>query len=93
MPIYEYRCEVCDTEFERRQRFDDPPVAECPEGHGDVKRLISSAGIIFKGPGFYVTDNRNSRNGNGASKPKESEGTSETKSETTSESSTSTDSD
>jgi len=36
----------------------DEPVNVCPECGGKVYRLIQPVGIIFKGSGFYVTDNR-----------------------------------
>ncbi len=58
MPLYEYQCEVCGIRFERRQRMSDEPVKICPECGGKVHRLIQPVGIIFKGSGFYVTDNR-----------------------------------
>jgi putative FmdB family regulatory protein len=58
MPLYEYKCKACGLRFERRQHFSDDPVQECPECGGEVVRLIQPAGIIFKGSGFYVTDNR-----------------------------------
>ncbi|HEY89699.1 MAG TPA: zinc ribbon domain-containing protein [Thermoflexia bacterium] len=58
MPLYEYKCNECGLRFERRQRFSEPPVKSCPECAGEVIRLIQPAGIIFKGSGFYVTDNR-----------------------------------
>ena len=58
MPIYEYECSVCDFHFERRQRFDDEPIAACPKCQGKARRVIHSVPIIFKGSGFYVTDNR-----------------------------------
>jgi putative FmdB family regulatory protein len=58
MPLYEYECQECGLRFERRQSFSDPRVKECPECCGPVIRLIQPAGIIFKGSGFYVTDNR-----------------------------------
>ena len=58
MPIYEYECSVCDCHFERRQRFDDEPVAICPRCEGRARRVIHSVPIIFKGSGFYTTDNR-----------------------------------
>lgn len=44
--------------FERRQSFSEEPVKICPDCEGPVERLIQPAGIIFKGSGFYVTDNR-----------------------------------
>ena len=60
MPLYAYECEVCGVRFERRQSFSDEPVRTCPECGGPVHRLVQPVGIIFKGPGFYVTDNRSS---------------------------------
>jgi len=58
MPLYEYQCQECGLRFERRQHFSDEPVKICPDCGGSVVRLIHPAGIIFKGSGFYVTDNR-----------------------------------
>jgi len=58
MPLYEYECETCGVRFERRQSFKDEPVRICPECGGNVHRLIQPVGIVFKGSGFYVTDNR-----------------------------------
>lgn len=58
MPLYEYECETCGVRFERRQSFKDEPVRICPECGGHVHRLIQPVGIVFKGSGFYVTDNR-----------------------------------
>jgi putative FmdB family regulatory protein len=60
MPIYEYECTACKTRFERSQRFSDPPVTECPECGGKVRRVLFPAGIVFKGSGWYVTDSRSS---------------------------------
>lgn len=58
MPVYVYQCDTCGLTFERRQRMADPPVVECPECDGHVTRVIQPVGIVFKGSGFYVTDNR-----------------------------------
>jgi len=58
MPIYEYQCAECCHTFERRQRFDEEAVAMCPGCGGKSRRVIHAAPIIFKGSGFYVTDNR-----------------------------------
>ncbi len=58
MPIYEYECCVCDHHFEQRQSFSDEPVADCPRCRSKARRVIRSAPVIFKGSGFYVTDNR-----------------------------------
>ncbi len=63
MPIYEYQCEECGVRFDRLQAMSSPPVTTCPECSGMVHRVISSVGVIFKGSGFYVTDNRKSSSG------------------------------
>jgi putative FmdB family regulatory protein len=60
MPIYEYACDSCHSTFERKQKFTDEPVRECPECGSSVRRVLYPAGIIFKGSGFYATDSRNS---------------------------------
>ena len=58
MPIYEYECSNCHFHFERKQGFDEEPVAVCPKCQGKARRVICSIPVIFKGSGFYVTDNR-----------------------------------
>jgi len=58
VPIYEYECGLCGIRFERKQRFDEEPVAVCPECQGKARRIIHSVPVIFKGSGFYITDNR-----------------------------------
>lgn len=58
MPTYDYQCNgLLHHRFERFQRFADPPVKECPECGAPVRRLIHATPTIFKGPGFYKTDN------------------------------------
>ena len=50
MPAYEYRCDACETHFERRQKMSDPALESCPQCGGHVKRLISGgAGAITRG--------------------------------------------
>ena len=74
MPLYEYECNDCNHRFERQQRFSDPPVANCPECNGSLHKVFHPASVIFKGSGWYVTDNRtdNGKNEeNGSPKPKE----------------------
>ena len=72
MPIYEYECAECGIHFEKLQRFGDPVPDACPNGHHQVHRLLSQPAIIFKGSGFYVTDNgRNGLGSAGRNKPKD----------------------
>ena len=58
MPIYVYQCDACGLTFEHRQRMADDPLVDCPECDGHLHRVIQPVGIVFKGSGFYVTDNR-----------------------------------
>lgn len=58
MPIYEYKCTVCDHRFEQLHLNGNGEKVVCPECGGKVKRLMAPAGIIFKGSGFYITDTR-----------------------------------
>ena len=65
MPIYEYECNACHYRFDKRQGFNDAPLAECPKCQGTARRVFYPAPIIFKGSGFYVTDSRRRRAGDG----------------------------
>ncbi len=56
MPLYDYKCGKCGHVFEAQQKITEEPLKHCPRCQGPVKRLISAAGIIFKGSGFHVTD-------------------------------------
>jgi putative FmdB family regulatory protein len=58
MPVYVYRCDTCGLTFERRQSMTEPTLVDCPECEGHVHRVIQPVGVMFKGSGFYVTDNR-----------------------------------
>lgn len=59
MPIYTYRCENCGVQFERRQKFSDDPLKRCPEcSKNALRKVYLPVGIVFKGSGFYATDNR-----------------------------------
>jgi putative FmdB family regulatory protein len=61
MPLYAYKCSDCEHQFEIRQKFSDDPLSVCPKCNGHIRRVISRVGIVFKGSGFYVTDNRNGK--------------------------------
>lgn len=61
MPTYLYECKKCGR-FEKFQKITENPLRECPECSSPVRRIIGAPGIIFKGSGFYCTDNKsNSR--------------------------------
>jgi len=57
MPVYTYR-RADGTTFEYRQKFSDAPLDTDPSTGQNVKRVVQTAGIIFKGSGFYVTDTK-----------------------------------
>jgi putative FmdB family regulatory protein len=61
MPTYEYECDKCKRVYEQYQSITADPLTKCrAEGcDGTVHRMFSpGAGFIFKGSGFYITDNR-----------------------------------
>lgn len=59
MPTYLYECENCGR-FEEFQNISEDALDECPECSGEVKRIIGSPGIIFKGSNFYVNQEKKS---------------------------------
>ena len=63
MPTYEYRCNSCGYDFEAVQKFEDEPLTVCPKCGSELRKVFNSVGIVFKGSGFYSTDNHS------ASKP------------------------
>lgn len=82
MPIYTYRCENCGIQFERTQKFTDQPLTRCPEcNKKSLHKVYTPVGIVFKGSGFYSTDNRSSSTLS-APKSKTSEKKHESKTET-----------
>ena len=60
MPTYEYRCQKCAHGYEKREGFHAPARQRCPKCGGSARRVLHPAPIVFKGSGFYVTDNRSS---------------------------------
>ena len=56
MPTYQYQCSACEHAFEAFQSFSDEPLTSCPECKGEVKKVYSAVGVVFKGSGFYKTD-------------------------------------
>ncbi len=63
MPIYEYQCSK-GHEYERTEGFGAPTEQRCPKCGSSSRRLISMPAVIFKGSGFYSTDNRKGQAGN-----------------------------
>ena len=54
MPIYEYLCASCGYQFEEVQKFNEPPLEECPDcGKKSVRRQVSMSAFHLKGGGWY----------------------------------------
>jgi len=84
MPIYTYRCENCGVQFERRQKFTDDPLTQCPECEEEsLRKVYLPVGIVFKGSGFYSTDNRSPSGEHRGNKKKEKESEEKTSSKKT----------
>ena len=56
MPTYQYACTACSHEFEEVQSFSDDSLTKCPECTGEIRKIYSAVGVVFKGSGFYKTD-------------------------------------
>jgi putative FmdB family regulatory protein len=66
VPTYQYRCTECANELEAVQKFTDDPLTDCPECTGNLRKVYSAVGVVFKGAGFYATDNRSKGKANAA---------------------------
>ncbi len=60
MPTYEYACTQCGQHVEVVQRISEAPLTACGVCGGKLRKVFHPAGILFKGSGFYSTDNRSS---------------------------------
>jgi putative FmdB family regulatory protein len=81
VPTYCYKCFSCKHYEEIHQKMNDEPVSICPVcGAANFKRIITNVSIIFKGPGFHVTDYSGSKKALSTSPSAEKEQKSETSS-------------
>jgi putative FmdB family regulatory protein len=60
MPTYDYRCAKCGEDLEVYQTFAEAPLTKHKGCGGKLSKVLSPAGIVLKGSGFYKTDNRSS---------------------------------
>ena len=61
MPVYEFSCSECGHTFDKYVRIGQRASIRCPECGGSSKKVFRPVGIIFKGSGFYCTDNRDTK--------------------------------
>jgi putative FmdB family regulatory protein len=81
VPTYSYACTECDNRFDIVQSFTDDTLTVCSECNGKLRKLFNSVGIVFKGSGFYRTDNRGGSSTASEPAAKSSDSSSSTKSE------------
>jgi putative FmdB family regulatory protein len=55
MPMYEYRCPICNTQMELELSMDHDLV-RCTDCGALANRIYSAPNVVFKGKGFYSTD-------------------------------------
>jgi putative regulatory protein, FmdB family len=75
MPIYEYKCQQCGLQFEKRQNVSDAPLTTCEKCHGRLEKQWSLSGFQFKGAGWYVTDYAGKKGGEKSEKNSTAEST------------------
>jgi putative FmdB family regulatory protein len=58
MPIYDFKCQVCNKEFEMILKMDEDITRYpgCENVECFIKKIPSACGIKFNGPGFYIND-------------------------------------
>lgn len=72
MPVYEYQCQDCGHHVEKRQKFDEAPLRECPACGGGLEKLISLPAFSLKGGGWFAEGYNSqgaNKDGSNASKP------------------------
>ncbi len=83
MPIYEYECIDQGHRFEVLQKMADDPIQVCEKCGGKVKKLVSAAGFMLKGSGWfkdgYSSSKPSSTPNEGSSSSSESKAPAETK--------------
>jgi putative FmdB family regulatory protein len=53
VPIYEYECQKCGRKFEYMQSMSEAPKKKCEKCGGKLEKLVSAAGFVLKGGGWY----------------------------------------
>jgi putative FmdB family regulatory protein len=76
MPTYEYACRQCGEHLEVVQSFKDDALTECPGCQGQLRKVYSAAGLIFKGSGWHVKDYASSSKSTSSSSSSKGEGSS-----------------
>lgn len=76
MPIYEYACTACGHQMEALQKISAEPLLSCPECKEDtLAKQISKVAFRLKGTGWYETDFKDKKKGDGKDSGKSDAGT------------------
>ncbi|MBN1878882.1 zinc ribbon domain-containing protein [bacterium] len=59
MPLYEYKCSICEYQFEKLESFHADASTRCPKCGSNSKRILSLGTFILKGSGWYATEHPN----------------------------------
>jgi len=57
-PRYDYKCPKCDTAQTIVHDFHSQDPQNCPKCGDVMQKQYSVPGVVFRGSGFYKTDNR-----------------------------------
>lgn len=50
MPLYDYKCDACQSKFEQEHPMSAPPVKTCPHcGQDKVRKILSTGGVMSSG--------------------------------------------
>lgn len=58
MARYDYHCPACGAQFEVEHPMSERPEITCPTCGAVAEQVFGTSGIVFKGSGFYNTDQR-----------------------------------
>lgn len=56
MPIYEFRCEACESQFEELLSIHARGGRPCPGCGRRARRLVSRSSFQLRGTGWYASD-------------------------------------
>ena len=59
MPVYEYKCPLCQARYtESRGMMEQEVKKQCDNCKVDYIRVFSTPTVTFNGSGFYATDKK-----------------------------------
>ncbi len=84
MPLYEYKCTVCQKHTEKIQKFSDPEITACPHCGGLLERVLSAPAFSLKGGGWYADGYASAKSGSSDTAESKSDSTPTSSSDSTS---------